>query len=197
MNDSKIYELELLLKKIPGYSKRQISKTITYFLEQPVEVAEELFNAIKSLKEAIKKCEVCNAYNANQICEICQDVLRDKKLIVVENSNEIAKFEELNIFKGKYFVLESLYDIKNPSDLVKKNIDKLINLSKNQTEIILALSATIEGQFTMEYIKKCLRDKINHVNVYQLSMGIPMGASVEYIDPITLKQSLINKTKIS
>ncbi|TPR53367.1 toprim domain-containing protein [Metamycoplasma neophronis] len=197
MESNETKNLEELLKKIPGFTKRQINKTITYFLDNPENAIDDIFAALKALKKAMQKCEICNQFNQNHICEICQDNNRSKKLMVVENSNDIAKFETLNIFDGKYFVLEGIYDLKKPDEKVIKNIEKLLALAKSKSEITLALPATIEGQFTMQYLQKLLRDKIAFTNVFQLSMGIPVGSSVEYVDPITLKQSLINKTKVS
>ncbi|WP_373437235.1 toprim domain-containing protein, partial [Metamycoplasma equirhinis] len=93
----------------------------------------------------------CNVYSNSVICEICQDKLRDKKLLIVENQTDIKKFEELGIYKGKYFILEKLMDLKFENEIFKKNEQKLLIEAKKYDEIIFALSATIEGQLTTQY----------------------------------------------
>ncbi|WP_170120259.1 toprim domain-containing protein [[Mycoplasma] phocae] len=189
-------EIELLLKAIPGITKRQSQKIIGYFLENDIEKLEHIYQLIKSLKSKIKKCQNCNAYSEKDTCDICDDKFREKKLMVVLSQEDLKKFEALEIYKGRYFVIEELYDLKKSNEKFNRNLEKLLIVAKNVSEIVIALSATVEGQFTTQFIKKILKDKINFDNAYQLSMGIPLGVQVEYVDPVTLKQSLINKTKI-
>ncbi|WP_373436090.1 toprim domain-containing protein [Metamycoplasma equirhinis] len=189
-------KLENILKKIPGFTKKQIQRTINYFIETSNEQINELFERINTLKKETIKCEKCNVYSNSVICEICQDKLRDKKLLIVENQTDIKKFEELGVYKGKYFILEKLMDLKFENEIFKKNEQKLLTEAKKYDEIIFALSATIEGQLTTQYLQKKFRDILNVKNTYQLSIGIPLGLQVEYIDPITLKESLLNKTKL-
>ncbi|MBN0970887.1 toprim domain-containing protein [Mycoplasma phocoeninasale] len=189
-------ELELLLKAIPGISKRQAQKIISYFLENDVSRLENIYQLMKQLKDKLKKCQNCNLYSDAEICSICLDKSRQQKLMIVLSQEDLKKFEALEIYSGKYFILEELYDLKKSSEKFDRNLEKLLLMAKNVSEIVIALSATVEGQFTTQFIKKILKDKINFDNAYQLSMGIPLGVQVEYVDPVTLKQSLINKTKI-
>ncbi|AWX69311.1 toprim domain-containing protein [[Mycoplasma] anseris] len=197
MENQKIFELELILKKIPGFSKKQIQKIIDYLINSNKQEIDSLINAIQDFKENINKCEYCNNLLAYvKDCIICNDKNRDKKLLVVEQYRDIEKFEDLKIFNGYYFVLEGLYKLKNNDQNILNNIDKLLKIIDKYDEIILGLSATLEAQFCMQYLQKYIKSKYPKANVYQLSMGIPLGASVEYVDSITLKQSLINKLKM-
>ncbi|AWX42915.1 Recombination protein recR [Metamycoplasma cloacale] len=189
-------ELELLLKKIPGFSKKQIQKTIAYIIESNDIEINELIQKINNLKQNIKKCDICNCYTTDANCSICIDKTRSRSLFVVENHLDVQKIENLDFYKGYYFVLEGLYKLKDNENKVLNNIDKLIELGNKYNEIILGLPATLEGHFSMEYLKKLLKKHYPNLSVYQLSMGLPMGSTLEYIDPITLKQSLINKIKM-
>ncbi|AZZ65419.1 recombination protein RecR [Metamycoplasma phocicerebrale] len=195
--DKKIQEIIILLKKIPGISSKQANKIINFFLENDIEFSKKLFEEIISLQKETTKCKQCLAYSNKEICDICLDKTRQKKLYVVSNNQDISKFESLDIPKGKYFVFSDIINLKQPNLDIDKKISKLFSLCGKFDEIILALNSDFNGQVTMRYIEKKLRDEVKYNNVYQLSIGIPFGMSIEVVDPITLKQSIINKKKIN
>ena len=184
------------LKKIPSLSKKQISKIIEYFLECSESNILDLNSLILNFKRSTKKCSICNYLNNQDICYICSDNLRDKKLMIVEQSADIDKFEELKIYKGKYFVFDTFYDLKENNDYFFELIDELKNLCKSYNEIILAFNLSIIGRLTMEMIKKILYKDFKNLEIYQLSSGLPLNGSVEYADPTTLKESLDNKINL-
>ena len=194
---SELYQkLFFELKKIPSLSKKQISKIIEYFLECSESNILDLNSLILNFKRSTKKCSICNYLNNQNICYICSDNTRDKKLMVVEQSADIDKFEELKIYKGKYFVFDTFYDLKENNDHFFKLIDELKKLCKSYNEIILAFNLSIIGRLTMEMIKKILYKDFKNLEIYQLSSGLPLNGSVEYADPTTLKESLDNKINL-
>lgn len=194
---SELYQkLFFELKKIPSLSKKQISKIIEYFLECSESNILDLNSLILNFKRSTKKCSICNYLNNQDICYICSDNTRDKKLMVVEQSADIDKFEELKIYKGKYFVFDTFYDLKENNDHFFKLIDELKSLCKSYNEIILAFNLSIIGRLTMEMIKKILYKDFKNLEIYQLSSGLPLNGSVEYADPTTLKESLDNKINL-
>ncbi|VEU55322.1 toprim domain-containing protein [Metamycoplasma orale] len=194
---SELYQkLFFELKKIPSLSKKQISKIIEYFLECSESNILDLNSLILNFKRSTKKCSICNYLNNQDICYICSDNTRDKKLMVVEQSADIDKFEELKIYKGKYFVFDTFYDLKENNDHFFKLIDELKKLCKSYNEIILAFNLSIIGRLTMEMIKKILYKDFKNLEIYQLSSGLPLNGSVEYADPTTLKESLDNKINL-
>lgn len=194
---SELYQkLFFELKKIPSLSKKQISKIIEYFLECSESNILDLNSLILNFKRSTKKCSICNYLNNKDICYICSDNTRDKKLMVVEQSADIDKFEELKIYKGKYFVFDTFYDLKENNDHFFKLIDELKKLCKSYNEIILAFNLSIIGRLTMEMIKKILYKDFKNLEIYQLSSGLPLNGSVEYADPTTLKESLDNKINL-
>ncbi|TPE57216.1 recombination protein RecR [[Mycoplasma] falconis] len=194
MNLDKYQKAADLLKKIPSISKKQINKILMHTIDSSKEDITALFEALLELKENVKKCQICNYLNDKDVCDICASKIRERKLLIVETSNDVEKFENLDAYNGYYFVLEGIHTIKGINLKVEANIEKILNNLDKYKEITLALSSTLEGQTTSQYIYRKLRD-LKFDNVYQLSMGIPYGIAVEYVDPITLKQSLINKNK--
>lgn len=196
MKNDKYLELETKLKKISNLSKKQVQKIIFNLINLDKNDLEILFDLINQAKSEIKKCKICGYYSNDDLCLICTNKMRTNKIIVVEQSDDIDKFEELKIYDGKYYVFNSLYNLKGNNDSFNKDFDKLLSLINKDSEVILALKSSMEGILTMQYIKKLITEKHKNTNVFQLSMGLPYNASVEYIDPLTLKQSLLNKSKI-
>lgn len=196
MNNIEIQKLEELLKTVFDFTKKQFQKFIFNIFKSSSEDIDQICNQIKALRNSIKKCNICNRYNENTICNICLDTNRTKQLMLVGNSLDIDKFENIGLYKGKYFVFDQNISLKNEDFIVSSLLEKLIDILKDKNELILSLSPTIEGQFNMHYIKKFLKNKINFTNIFQLSTGIPLGSSVEYIDQDTLKESLLNKIKM-
>lgn len=196
MKNDKYLELETKLKKISNLSKKQIQKIIFNLINLNKNDLEILFDLINQAKSEIKKCKICGYYSSDDLCLICTNEMRTNKIIVVEQSDDIDKFEELKIYDGKYYVFSSLYNLKENNDSFNKDFDKLLSLINKDSEVILALKSSMEGILTMQYIKKLITEKYKNINIFQLSMGLPYNASVEYIDPLTLKQSLLNKSKI-
>ena len=196
MKNNKYLELEIKLKKISNLSKKQIQKIIFNLINLEKNDLEILFDLINQAKSEIKKCKICGYYSSDDLCLICTNEMRTNKIIVVEQSDDIDRFEELKIYDGKYYVFSSLYNLKGNNDSFNKDFDKLLSLINKDSEVILALKSSMEGILTMQYIKKLINEKYKNTNIFQLSMGLPYNASVEYIDPLTLKQSLLNKSKI-
>lgn len=196
MKNDKYLELETKLKKISNLSKKQIQKIIFNLIQLDKNDLNILFDLINQTKSEIKKCKTCGYYSNDDLCFICTNEMRTNKIIVVEQSDDIDKFEDLKIYDGKYYVFSSLYNLKGNNDSFNKDFDKLLSLVNKDSEVILALKSSMEGILTMQYIKKLITEKHKNINIFQLSMGLPYNASVEYIDPLTLKQSLLNKSKI-
>ncbi|MGY6172266.1 toprim domain-containing protein [Candidatus Mycoplasma pogonae] len=186
-----------LLRSLPGIGKKQADKISFYIINQSNSWVADFTKSIHDLKSTLKKCEICNNLTTNSSkCEICLNSVRIDKLLVVENVADLNKFESLEFFSGKYYVLE-----KSVSQILKENgqttpyeFSKLQDYSKNFKEIILALSPTLEGEILSAYLKKILATEQNQIT--QLAHGIPLGAQVEYIDPLTLKQALNNRKSL-
>ena len=153
--------------------------------------------AITDIRDRITTCEICGNIADSNICNICSDKERNSNIIfVVEKAKDISLFEKINIYNGKYHVLGGLIsplDGIGPDDI---NINKLIDRIDKESvhEIIMALKPSIEGETTMQYIKKILENK--NVRVTRIATGIPMGTDIEYIDAMTLEFALEGRKDI-
>ena len=185
-------------KKFPGIGEKTAERMALSTLEMEEDTLNLFSESIKNVKTRIKKCEKCGSLTENKICEICEDKNRNHEIIcVVEECKNVILFEKIGTYRGKYHVLEGLIsplDGINPEDI---HIDKLIKRIKEEKikEVILALKPSIEGETTALYISKILEKE--PVKVSKIAHGIPMGAEIEYIDPLTLEMAMEDRREIS
>lgn len=195
---STILNLIECLKKLPGIGERTAERLALSLLDMDDTVLDLFSKSLKNIKTKIKRCNICNNLSEEDICEICKDNERNKKIIcVVEESKNVILFEKLNIFDGYYHVLDGLIspiDGINPEDI---NISSLIDRVKkdNVSELILALKPSVEGETTSLYISKLLEKE--NVKITKIAYGIPMGAEMDYVDSLTLELALENRMDIS
>ena len=184
-------------KDLPGIGEKTAERLTFSLINFDKEKLTSFSNAIITARDKIRYCNVCGNITDGEICSICSDKNRNENIIfVVEKAKDISLFEKINIFNGKYHVLGGLIsplDGIGPEDV---NIDKLIKRidSGNVDEIILSLKPSIEGETTMQYIKKVLEGK--NVKVTRIATGIPMGTDIEYIDAMTLEFALEGRKDI-
>ena len=132
------------------------------------------------------------------ICQICRDDARNKKMIcVVEEPKNVILFEKIGTYKGLYHVLDGLIsplDGINPEDIkINELLDRITK--ENIEEVIIAVKPSIEGETTAMYISKLLENQ--NVKVSRIAHGIPLGVDMEYIDSLTLEMALEDRTDIS
>ena len=177
----------------PKTAERMAFHTILKLKKEHVEkFSRDLINVVNN----IKKCSVCGALTENDVCEICCDENRNKVIMIVESSKEVNVFEKTNQYNGKYHVLNGLVSPLNgigPEDI---NLNSLFERIKKEDikEVIIATSASIDGEMTSLYIKNMLEDK--GVLVYRIGYGLPAGADIEYADEVTLIKALEGRKKI-
>lgn len=186
------------LKKLPSIGEKSAERLAFAIMNFDEEEIILFSNSIKDVKSKIKKCSICGNITENDICDICLSEERDKTVIcVVEDSKNIITLEKMGTYNGKYHVLNGLISPingKGPKDI---EIDSLIQKVNNNDikEVIIAISPTLEGETTALYISKLLEN--TKVIVSRIAYGIPMGADMEYLDPMTLSMALNNRNKIS
>lgn len=184
-------------KDLPGIGEKTAERLAFALLNFDKEKQTNFIDAITEVRDKIKKCKICGNFCENDVCDICLNNNRDKKLIfVVEKPKDIYLFEKIGIFKGTYHVLDGLIsplDGVNPEDI---NISSLVDRIKNDNtnEVILALKPSIEGETTMQYIKKILESV--DVKITKIATGIPVGTDMEYIDAMTLEFALEGRKDI-
>ncbi len=185
------------LKNLPGIGEKSAERLAFSILNFDSDKIDNFANSLIEVKN-IKRCPVCNNITDMDLCSICSDDNRDNKTIfVVEKPKDIVLFEKVGNYKGKYHVLGGLISPLegiNPEDI---NLDKLVDrvVNNNVNEVIVVLKTSIEGEKTMQYIKKIL-SKYN-VRVSKIPIGIPMGTDIEYIDSMTLEMAFEDRKDIS
>lgn len=186
------------LKKLPSIGEKSAERLAFAIMNLDDEEALLFSNSINDVKTKIKKCIECGNITEAEKCEICMNENRDSSVIcVVEDCKNIITLEKMGSYNGKYHVLNGLIspiDGKGPNDI---KIDSLVEKVEKSdiSEVIIAISPTLEGETTALYISKILENK--GVIVSRIAYGIPMGADMEYLDPMTLSMALMNRNKIS
>lgn len=185
-------------KKLPSIGEKTAERLSFAVMNMPEEDINSFSKAIVDVKLKIKKCSICGNITENEICDICSDSSRDSDIIcVVEDSKNIISLEKMGSYRGKYHVLNGLIspmDGKGPDDIM---LDSLLQRIKKENikEIIIAVSPTLEGETTSLYISKLLEPF--KITVSKIAYGIPIGADMEYLDPMTLSMAMSNRNKIS
>ena len=179
---------------LPGIGQKTALRLVLHLLNQPQAEVEKFNNALSILKRDIRFCEVCHNISDQQLCQICSGLKRDKSLIcIVEDTRDVMAIENTGQYQGLYHVMGGLIspmDGVGPSDL---NIESLVERVKRGgiNEVILALSATMEGDTTIFYLYKKLKD--TGIQISAIARGIAFGGELEYVDEITLGRSIATR----
>lgn len=185
-------------KKFPGIGEKTAERLALSCLEMDEETIKLFTTSLENTKTKIKTCEKCGNLSENDQCDICKDQSRDTNVLcVVEESKNIVLFEKIGTYNGLYHVLGGLIsplDGINPEDI---NISSLLKRIKDENikEVILAVKPTVEGETTALYIRKLLEKE--DVVISKIAHGIPIGADIDYIDPLTLEIALSERSQIS
>lgn len=194
MND-KLDELIKVFSKLQGIGKKSAIRIAFDILSKNKNEIDDFLETIKSSYETIKPCTVCYTLTDNNICNICNNEKRNKKILcLVENTRDVFAFENAGGYNGIYHVLGGKLDPLNGIGVDTLHIEELLNRLDNIEEIILALNPDIEGETTSLYLKKILSDK--NIKISKIASGIPMGGNIEYTDMMTLVKSLEGRQEI-
>lgn len=183
------------MSTLPGVGKRTALRLVLHLLKEDKNAVLEFADSFVTMVSNVKECKQCHNISDYEICEICANSKRDMSTIcVVQDIRDILAIENTMQYKGMYHVLGGIISPMEgvgPNDL---NVDSLIERSnKDYTkEVILALSATMEGDTTNFYLFKKLSE--SGVNVSVISRGIGIGSELEYTDEITLGRSIVNRS---
>ena len=182
------------MSQLPGIGKRTALRLVLFLLQQPNSQTKDLSNALNELIDHVILCESCHNISDNKICEICTSSKRDKKVIcVVEDIRDVMAIESTGQFNGIYHVLGrkiSPVEGIGPNQLNISSLVKKVN-SNQISEIILALSATMEGDTTNFYIYKHLENF--EIKITTIARGVSVGNELEYTDEVTLGRSIVKR----
>lgn len=181
--------------QLPSIGRKTALRLVLHLLKQEDKRVFAFTEALNQLKEQICYCKECNTISDTEICPICANENRTNEIIcVVENIRDVLSIENTRQYKGKYHVLGGIISPMEgiaPSDIA---IDLLVDrvAKGNVTEVILALSTTMEGDTTNFYIFKKLKEY--NVRVTTLARGVALGDELEYADELTLGRSIKHRT---
>ncbi len=195
-----IKNISLFLERLPGIGEKTANRLAFYLLRLPERDLIEFAQNVRDLKKKTKLCINCYNLTEDTLCTICSDKSRDQSVItVVEEVLDLLSFETGNIYKGVYHVLHGKIDPLNnirPEDIYIEQLLDRVNKEKDTLkEIILATNPDMEGEATAMYIRNKLKDQKSNINISRLGYGLPIGASLEYADYMTLKKSLENRNQ--
>ena len=180
--------------KLPGIGQKTALRLVLNLLNRDKDEVARFSHAISRLRNEIQFCRTCHNISDLSVCEICASPKRDQSLVcVVEDTRDVMAIENTNQYNGVYHVLGGLIspmDGVGPSDL---QVDTLVERLKDigVKEIIFALSATMEGDTTIFYLHKRLKQF--NINISTIARGIAFGGELEYVDEITLGRSIVTR----
>ena len=197
MYPDSIKELIESFKNLPGIGEKSAERMAFSVLNFDEDKIDMFVDALIKIKD-IKKCPICNNITDADFCSICNDKNRNNDTIfVVEKSRDIILFEKMGSYNGKYHVLDGLISPLegiNPDDINIESLIKRVEKDKVR-EVIIVLKPSIEGETTMQYIKKILSPY--DVKVSKMPIGIPVGTDIEYIDSMTLEMAFEDRKDVS
>lgn len=185
------------LAKLPGVGRKSALRLVLHTLRMDVEAVDRLAGAIRSLRHDVRYCKVCHNISEDEVCEICRSNNRDHSTIcVVENIQDVMAIEATNQYNGLYHVLGGVIspmDGVGPGDL---NINSLVERTEGGgvSEVILALSSTMEGDTTNYFISRKLA-KTEGLRLTVLARGMSVNDELQYTDEMTLGRSIVNRVE--
>ncbi|MFZ2664175.1 MAG: recombination mediator RecR [Patescibacteria group bacterium] len=200
-------------ERLPGIGPKTAQRLTFFLLHFPQEELEKFADSLVELKKGTKLCNICKNVTEFDTCFVCDDPIRNKKLIAVVSGPLDAFALEKTNFKGVYHVLHGIIDPLNgvgPDDIfIKELIERISNLVNDSSfddvsgdksvEVVLATNTSMEGESTAMFISKLIREKgfdSDRVKITRIARGLPVGGDIEYADDITLSRALDGRLEI-
>ena len=194
---SHINKLIEQLSRLPGIGAKSAQRLAFHILNMPKDQVEQLSASIVNAKANVQYCKNCYTLTDQEICPICNNPRRNRKVImVVENTRDLAAYEKTGKYDGVYHVLHGAISPMlgiGPDDIKLKEL--MQRLSQDDiVEVIIATNSSLEGETTAMYISKLI--KPSGIKVTRIASGVPVGGDLEYIDEVTLLRALEGRTEI-
>jgi recombination protein RecR len=197
-----IDELANALSRLPGIGPRQGKRFVYYLLSVPASDRNKLSELIASLGKNVRQCPECLRFHnggTTAICNYCSDKMRDgAQLMIVEKDQDLAAIERAGSYKGCYFVLGGVLTLSGKGVIREKELLKIVEkkIKNGLKEIVLALSATSEGEHTVDHVRELLLPYRDHIKISELGRGLATGSELEYSDAETLRAALSNRKEM-
>lgn len=192
-----LQDLLAALRCLPGVGPKSSQRMAFHLLERDRAGAERVVRALQAALDKIGLCSRCRMFAETDLCTICGDSRRDAGLVcVVETPADVIAIEESGVYRGRYFVLLgrlSPLDGIGPDQLGVPILEAQLGDGATR-EMILATSATVEGEATSGYLASLARE--HRVKATRIAHGVPIGGELEYIDAGTLSHAIAARTTI-
>jgi recombination protein RecR len=179
------------LRRLPGIGPRSAERIALWIASAKDARPKDLVEALTAATLAIHPCTQCGFFATEPLCEICSDSARSgREICVIEQATDVLPIERTGAFPGLYHVLGgrlSPLDHVGPEDLAITRLIERVR-TESPTEIILALSADVEGEATTNYLAECLAP--TGIPVTRIAHGLPAGGGLDHADPLTLQRAL-------
>jgi len=183
--------------KLPGIGKKTALRLVLHLIKQDVNEVSNFSETIAKMREEIKFCSRCHNISDHTLCNICSNPSRKQELLcVVENIRDVIAIESTQQFNGIYHVLGGIISPLDGIGPEQLNIESLVQRveKENIGEIIFALNPNIQGDTTLYYISKKIKNK--PLKITTIARGIAFGGELEYADEMTLAKSISNRISI-
>tara|TARA_B100001971_G_scaffold213155_1_gene245562 strand:- start:151309 stop:151905 length:597 start_codon:yes stop_codon:yes gene_type:complete len=183
--------------RLPGVGEKTAARQALNIMKWDKEYIYEFSNSLKQITD-LKFCRECGLFSDHDICEICSSEKRktEKTMCVVESITDLMAIERSNQFSGVYHILGGVLNplIGIGPDKLRIDILKERVIKNNVQTMIMAINPSVEGDATCSYIRQELNDQ--EVSIERIGFGMPMGGSLEYLDPLTISKALENRKSI-
>lgn len=185
-------------EKFPGIGSRQAKRFVYYLLSTSPSERENLSRLVAKLGSEVHQCKDCYRFwsGAGDLCRYCNDSARDESiLMIVEKDQDINAVERANSYRGRYFVLGGIITLSGRGRIREQELIRTLKTRSEQNlkEVVLALSATSEGEHTADRIREILVPFRDKLKVTVLGRGLSTGNELEYTDAQTLSSAFINR----
>ena len=187
------------LSRLPGIGRRTALRLAMHILRMDEQDVVSMGESLIDFRTKICRCAKCNNLSDTEICDVCADGSRDRSTVcVVEQVSDLLSIEKTHQYRGVYSVLGGVISPMQgiaPSDL---RIDLLLDrIALGEVkEVIIAISASVEGETTMFYLMNCLK-RFPNLKITTIARGIGFGDELEYVDELTITQAMMNRREVS
>jgi recombination protein RecR len=200
----KIDELAHAFARLPGIGPRQAKRFVYYLLVAPASERAKLAELLTTLGDSVQQCPECLRYfnpprgGTRTSCEYCSDTARDDSLLmIVEKDQDLIAVERAGTYHGRYFVLGGVLTLSGKGVIRERELVRAIGkrIEKGLKEVVLALSATSEGEHTADRVRELLLPYRDTIKISTLGRGLATGSELEYSDAETLRAALSHRTE--
>jgi len=195
----RIEELSAAFNRFPGIGPRQARRFVYHLLAVPQGDRTRLADLIANLGNDIRQCSTCMRFspvNREGLCDYCADPMRDDGiLLVVEKDQDLVSVERAGTYRGRYFVLGGVLTLSGKGAIRERDLVRVVEARAKAglREIVLALSATSEGEHTADRVRELLSPLRGPILLSELGRGLATGSELEYADSATVSAALQNR----